>query len=187
MVHFFNRALIFWLLLQPLQNSYGISKPPQFDPRNHAQTQDWQLFWKSSDAFRHDLWSFFSQQGVRFEDWSWTWRVGWLKVCQNSRLEWCKPILESGLFDKAAVVRAQAAISTGRYYHETNDPKILDLLAKSYQLPLNFRNKQPLFPCARLLEAIYGVGGLSATKLAMDLADQHQNTKTLVGKLFQPR
>lgn len=140
-----------------------------FDPHQQASTTDWQYFMRASPEWRRHLFTEFEHQGVKYPDWAWSWRLGWLQTCEKAG-DWCTALVIKALSDKALVVRAQAATTLGRLYDGTQNPEIIANLAAAFQNPHNRRAGKGLFVLQRILFAIYQIGGPVAHKTAGDLA-----------------
>lgn len=144
-----------------------------FDVRRPPAPADWRFFLKAPPATRAQLWAYHSQRGTTLGQWAWGWRLGWVRACGGSNEAYCSDVLRAALFDKALVVRSEAATHIGRRHEATGDTAALELLAKAYVDPRNMRGGRPIFVQERILFAIHRVGGDTALKRGATLAGQH--------------
>jgi len=128
---------------------------------------------KADDVWRKSLWSYYKIQGKNLSDWSWGWRMGWVRKCGVTRAKYCNSVLKQGLFDDAAVVRAESASRIGIKYRDTKSKKIIKLLGKAYRNQANYRRGKPLFVQQRILFAISSLGGKYAKKMGKKIAKSH--------------
>ena len=163
-------------LRQALEN-FEISKEPT--------KSDWKHFHNSTETQRYKLWFYHLKQGKKLKDWAWGWRLGWIRVCANSKKKYCRTILRRALFDKAMVVRAEAATLIGRVYEGTNNPRIVKLLKRAYKIKRNFRSGKPMFVTERILFALHRVGGASIAEEGLQLAKSHPKTHDYWTKVTQ--
>ena len=155
-----------------------------FDISKSATVRDWRYFWKNTPEWRSRLWHYFAQRERKLADWHWTWRVGWLRACRSQVAGWCRQVIEQGLFDRAAVARANAAISV-RALGAASDlgPSLVPLLSRAYRQAGNSRNGKILFPGFRILEALVRVGGGEGLARARHLAADHPRAQQYVRML----
>lgn len=154
-----------------------------FDIHAEPSPADWRYFIRAQEKDREQLWTTHALQGTRLGDWSWGWRLGWVRTCDTSQREFCRDILATALFDRALVVRAEAATRIGRRLEGTGDQANLDLLARSFRESRNFRHGHPLFVQHRILFAIHRIGGPYAADLGVKLSSSHPETKSFWKKL----
>ena len=131
---------------------------------------DWQTFMQASDESRLKLWTYQTNRGRHLHDWSWGWRLGWVRACGRSEATFCAGVLQEALLDKAVVVRAEAASALGRRYEQSANPAVVRLLAEAYGNSRNLRRGKPLFVQRRILYALHQIGGDSALELGGTLA-----------------
>lgn len=150
---------------------------PSFAISASPTTGDWQRFHTLSEQDLKQLWSFHQNKKLTLKDWSWQWRLGWLRACGLAgRKTWCNSILKDGLNDDALVVRAEAANQFGLAKKKTATTSDIAALATAYQRPDNFRNGKPLFVCERILDALATIEHPRAAKVASTLAKKHTRT-----------
>lgn len=163
--------------------SLGWGKPqgtPEtiFDIGVEPKPADWRHFHSMAQVQRRNLWRQHAQQGRTLKDWSWGWRLGWVRACTLNGERYCHKILEEALFDKAMVVRAQAAGALGEKYERTGNAAAIALLDRAYQNPRNERNQKSLFVQYRILHAIHQIGGQSARDVGQRLAKSRPDATT---------
>ncbi len=86
-------------------------------------------------------------------DWHWQWRLAWIKSCDNNNINHCHAILDAGLKDRAAVVRAAAAAQYGRLFEKSNDLEVVEKLKQAYLFKVG-QKKQPDFVKKRIIFAL---------------------------------
>lgn len=158
-----------------------------FDIHAAPTTADWRYFIRAPEKDRERLWYSQSALGAKLGNWSWGWRLGWVRTCEASERSFCLDILKTALFDKALVVRAEAATRIGRRLDGSEDKDSLELLARSYRESRNIRHGQPLYVQNRILFAIHRIGGSHALQLGTALAASHPMTRTYWQKLQSSR
>lgn len=144
-----------------------------FDVTKDPATRDWQRFHQMGEDEREALWLDQARQGKKLADWAWGWRLGWVRVCTFSARAFCRELLETALFDKALVVRAEAAARLGDRFEDTHNPRVVALLAKAFERDDNSRNKKPMFVQFRILYALKQVGGPEAEATGARLSKRH--------------
>ncbi|HYX39484.1 MAG TPA: hypothetical protein VE954_40820 [Oligoflexus sp.] len=132
--------------------------------------RDWQTFMKMSEVEHNAAWKSLKTSGYTFEKLSWEWRTGWIQVCTRRSSKLCGHILQHGLFDRALVVRAEAASSMGERFANTGHAPALRLLATAYAVQQNKKGKDPLYVQFRILHAIQQIGGTESRTLGHKLA-----------------
>ena len=67
-----------------------------FDPKIPPTKAEWQHFHKMSDSEVLKFWTFQKDRGTKgLRDWSWQWRMGWVKRCSAGLKEsFCKGITD---------------------------------------------------------------------------------------------
>jgi hypothetical protein len=175
------------LLASPPASATAPRKLPgvlgNFDIKAEPAPADWRYFLKAPERERELLWSRQSQRGMKLGHWSWGWRLGWVRACGTSEQAYCGQILRTALFDRALVVRAEAATRLGRRYAGSGDADVVRLLAKAYALGRNVRRGQPLFVHMRILFALRDIGGDDALATGEKLAAAHEATAAYWEKL----
>jgi len=99
--------------------------------------------------------------------------MGWVRACSREPNDYCANILEQALFDKALVVRAEAATQLGRVFAGSKNEKFSNLLLKALNNPKNFRNEKPLFVQQRILFAIKQIDNNKAQKESSKASTLH--------------
>jgi hypothetical protein len=154
-----------------------------FDYTKEPSTEDWRYFHKLEAHAQEKVWNSFIKKGVKLNDWSWAWRLGWIRACQTNRKDFCNHILVQALGDRAAVVRGEGATALGRLYENSGRKDIIKHLEKSGLDSRNFRNGKPLFVQKRILFAIVGIGGSDAAGSASKIAKTHKELDNYLKKL----
>jgi len=142
----------------------------QFNIAREPSRPDWRYFIRAPEAAREQLWTYQVKHGRHLGEWSWGWRLGWVRVCGRSDRPYCAAVLREALFDKALVVRAEAATRFGRLFEHTGNPQVVDLLAKAFRNSRNLRHGKPLYVQSRILFAMRQVGGEHALATGQALA-----------------
>jgi len=150
----------------------------QFDIALEPSPADWRFFLKSPEGARAQLWQYHQKRGKGLGHWAWGWRLGWVRVCGTSTAAYCGAVLRDALFDKALVVRAEAATRVGRRFAGKADAGAVKLLAEAYKNPKNLRGGRPLFVQNRILFALKQIGGAAALAEGEALSGQHAAMKT---------
>lgn len=148
-----------------------------FSVESTPTAADWRWFHAMPFHKQKALWDTASRQGKRLSDWSWEWRLAWLRACATSTDRWCDDLTRGALFDRALVVRAEAAAKLGERYADTKDRSLVALLEKAYRDPRNTRNGRPVFIGERILFAMKRVGGDHARDAATRLAGASPETR----------
>lgn len=149
-----------------------------FSIRQPASKEDWLFFMQSEQNWRKSLWKFFSKRNHQLKDWSWTWRLAWIRVCEHDEDQWCSRIMYQGLFDRALIVRAKTANSWGRRFYGTKNKKAGKILEKAFHLSENNRKGKPMFVKNRILFALKNIGGNSNQILGKQLASSRAETQS---------
>ncbi len=166
-----------WLLNLPLTAANHAKTPRLINTAVSPSTSDWKAFWRLSESQRESLYKFHQKQKTEFKDWSWEWRIGWVKSCTSSDKLYCRSILKKALFDPALVVRSTAVDSIATRFQASHSPIAVSLLKAAYKHPENYRHAKPLYIQNHILFALKKVGGAEALGLAGSLALAHSNTK----------
>jgi hypothetical protein len=141
-----------------------------FDHKKEPSPQDWRYFLKLSTQSQELLWRSFVKKGVNLRDWSWAWRLGWIRACTGNQNKFCEQIFNDGLQDRALVVRAEAITALGRNYEKTEREEIVRKIALAAADKRNFRNKRPMYISQRAIFSLHNVGGEKALKEASKIA-----------------
>ena len=164
----------------------------QFRFDQAPQKADWQYFLKAPEAERERLWNYQVKAHHPLAKWAWGWRLGWVRACGESQAAFCGEVLHQALFDKAMVVRAEAATRYGRRFEATKGDaavRAVSDLADAYRLTKNTRGGKPMFVAARILFALHVIGkgesdaGGQALKAGERLAAAHPETAAYWKKL----
>ena len=166
-----------WVVAAPALSATKVSKLESFNIKSEPAPADWRFFLKAPEASRESLWAHHAKLGHHLREWSWGWRLGWVRTCAKSARVYCNDVLKEALFDRAAVVRGEAAARIGTRYEGTKRPDVTALLLDAGKLPGNYRNRTPLYVMQRILFALSQVGGETALSGAATLANAHPTTK----------
>lgn len=161
-------------------------RPGRLEPldiRKEPAPADWRYFLKATDADRAKLWTYHENLGVKLSGWAWGWRLGWVRACGDSDSLLCQDILRQALFDKALVVRAEAATRFGRRFEGSSDHNVITLLSRAYADPRNMRGGKPLYVQSRILFALHRVGGDEAVQAGKRLSLSHPDAKSYWARL----
>ena len=148
-----------------------------FDIGGVPSQADWKFFIHAPERARIQLWEKNARIGKQLAAWNWGWRLGWVRTCSISGHRICQEILRQALFDKALVVRSEAAVRLGSLFAGTAHPNVVALLEQAYVNKANVRAGRPLFVLQRILYALYQVGDETQRERAEALAAQHSETK----------
>jgi hypothetical protein len=118
----------------------------------------------------------------RFNELHWEWRLAWVRACGQGNGPACGQILQLGLFDKALVVRAEAANRVGNRFAGSGHPPAIRILRTAYGIQKNQRNGTPLFVQYRILHALNRIGG-DGVKVGRELAMNLQPTRHYWSKI----
>jgi hypothetical protein len=140
-----------------------------FDIKREPSRADWRYFIRAPDASREQLWAYHTANGRHLKDWAWGWRLGWVRVCAESSRPICGEVLDQALFDRALVVRAEAATRLGRRYSGSGDQAVVARLVSAYRDARNLRHGKPMFVQDRIMFALHEVGGDAAQAAAASL------------------
>ena len=120
-------------------------KAREIDIKRNPEPREWRYFLRNGLKLQQNIWEEQRRKGVAFADWSWGWRILWLKSCGQSQRPHCKGIMTAGLSDVALVVRAEAITQLGLRYQNSRNKNVLDKLSRAALEPRNFRNGKPMF------------------------------------------
>ncbi len=153
------------------------------DIKEAPSKKTWQYFLALDHSSHQQIWQIHKSGGATLKDWSWTWRLAWLKVCSRDTRSPCEEILRLGLRDPAMVVRARAAEIFGLLFEGTGDQTLVRELASVYDLSGNSRHGKALAVRYRILNAINQIGGADAKVLGEKLASSEPSTLSYWRKL----
>ena len=122
-------------------------------------TENWKAFFQFTDLERGQEWKALEKKGNSFEALSWEWKLAWVRSCTYSSTQDCSKIIQLGLFDKALVVRAEAATRLGQRFAGSGHKPAIRILRKAYGIQQNTRSKEPMFVQYRILQALNQIGG----------------------------
>ena len=138
---------VVWHLL--LGGILGLTSLPlnalEIDIKRNPDQREWQYFLRNGLELQKNIWEEQRRKGIAFADWSWKWRILWLKSCEQSQMQHCEGIMTAGLHDAALVVRAEAITQLGLRHQDSRSKAVLDKLARVAREPRNFRNGKPMF------------------------------------------
>ena len=174
-----KRLKLFLILALSLANQGSTGFPHKTKPT----AQSWQYFFKMGERGQRQLWQKKWQQGIGLGDWSWQWRLGWVRACSESISRHCLDILAEATSDKALVVRAEAARAIGTRFRGTENTKAVKILASIYRNPSNLRKKKPLFVQKSVLRALWQIKGPTSQQMGKQLASSSRVTKRYWQKL----
>ena len=146
---------------------------------------DWQYFLDADPHFRSSLWQYQNQRGKDLKDWSWQWRLGWVRACTDSNEHYCAKIFTAALSDKAVVVRADAATRLGRRFEGTGNTWATNALVQAYQNPKNSRHGSPLYVQQRILFSLKQIGGSKANAAGGRIARAHPGSAAYWEKIHR--
>lgn len=121
--------------------------------------ENWKTFFKLSDREKAEEWTALEKKGLSFEGLAWEWKLAWVRSCTFSSTQDCSKIVQLGLFDKALVVRAEAATRLGQRFADSGHMPAIRLLKTAYGIQQNTRSKEPMFVQYRILQALNQIGG----------------------------
>ncbi len=156
---------------------------PEFDVTSEPAQPDWRYFIRAPEVEREKLWQYQLHRGKHLRHWSWGWRLGWVRACSRSDRSYCQGVMREALFDRALVVRAEAATRLGRLYDGSQRDDIIDLLVSAYKDTRNRRRGKPMFVQTRILYALHQIGGPKAKALGSQLASEHELVRRYWQKL----
>ena len=156
---------------------------PEFDFTSEPAQPDWRYFIRAPEVEREKLWQYQLHRGKHLRHWSWGWRLGWVRACSRSDRSYCQGVMREALFDRALVVRAEAATRLGRLYDGSQRDDIIDLLVSAYKDTRNRRRGKPMFVQTRILYALHQIGGPKAKALGSQLASEHELVRRYWQKL----
>lgn len=144
------------------------------DISQHPSRREWQYFLRNNVQSQAHIWKTHQQLGVKFSDWSWGWRILWVKSCGLNQADYCQKILQLGFNDRALVVRAETISQLGQRFRGTGDRKILQKLRQAAGQRRNFRNRRPMFIHNNILRAVQEVGGVNSLALYKQLKQRYR-------------
>ena len=156
--------LVWYLFLGMLLGLASLPlKALEIDIKRNPDQLEWQYFLRNGLELQKNIWEAQQRKGVSFADWSWGWRILWLKSCEQSQMQHCEGIMTAGLNDAALVVRAEAITQLGLRHQNSRNKAVLDKLAQAAREPRNFRNGKPMFIHQNIKLAQHRVAGPAPT------------------------
>ena len=137
---------------------------------------EWQYFLQKGDDFQRNFWQEHKKKHVNFRDWSWSWRILWLKSCGLSKEAHCIEVLAQGFRDEAMVVRAEAITQLGKRFRGSGNADVLAQLRAAFLEPRNFRHKEIMFIHHNILRAMAMVGGKRSEEMRKALSQRYKIT-----------
>ena len=174
-------SIIIWLLISPALAD--VTKLGGLDIKTEPTPKDWKYFHAMSPRDHQNLWERHEESGIKFRDWSWSWRIGWIRVCTFRPEDYCQGLLIGGLWDQALLVRAEAAYRIGNRYAGTENTSAIEILTKAFSNGKNWRNGKPLKIQNKIIHALYKIGGEGGVLAAKSLAASSDDTKVYFSKL----
>ncbi len=135
--HLLLGGMLSWAALPLMAAEINIKRNPD--------QREWRYFLRNGVELQRNIWEEQRRQGVAFADWSWVWRILWLKSCGQSQQQHCQAIMAAGLNDAALVVRAEAITQLGLRHQNSHNQTVLHKLKQAAREPRNFRNGKPMF------------------------------------------
>ncbi len=142
-----------------LSSTLSFAKGTNWSWTESPSTENWKAFFKMNDQDKALAWKALEKKGGTFEALSWEWKLAWVRSCTFSSTQDCSKIVQLGLFDKALVVRAEAATRLGQRFADSGHKPAIRLLKTAYGIQQNTRSKEPMFVQYRILQALNQIGG----------------------------
>ncbi len=179
-----SKILIF-LMLCPVKIAAAIDTKnlETFPIHISPSPEDWRGFLLAQPEDRAQLWHYHSNRDKLLKDWSWEWRLAWIKTCIIDSSLYCSHILKAALTDKAAVVRAEAADLIGKRFMNSKSLPALKILHLAYTYQITKMQGKPLFVQLRILKAIHSIGGKHSLGVGTKAAKYSKATKSYWSKL----
>ena len=127
--------------------------------RHKLNKSEWQYFLRKDKDFQRNFWQEHKKRQINFRDWSWSWRILWLKSCGLSKEPHCIEVLAQGFRDEAMVVRAEAISQLGMRFRGSSNGDILAQLHAAFMEERNFRHQEVMFIHHNILRAMAMIGG----------------------------
>lgn len=153
-----------------------------FSVKREANQKDWQLFYSSTPSWRRELWNSAQKESIKWQDWHWTWRIGWVKTCASENSKYCNKILSLGLNDHALVIRLLTIKKIGHKYWGKKNKHLIEQLKNSFLKEKSGTNAMKMKK--RLLWAILKIDGENAIKVGSKLAQKNVTTKNYWQKIL---
>lgn len=156
------------------------------DPSKAPNATEWRRFMEMPAREIEALWYSNAHRGNTLASWDWKWRLGWVRVCavpSGTRPGFCGQLLESGLQDKALVVRAEAAGAIGTTMEGSMDAALSRKLLATLRDRRNTRGGVPVMVQKRALYSIFKIGHSDSLKEAAAIAARTPELKAYWEKL----
>lgn len=171
-----------FLVLISIYHLTAVGQP--FDPKRAANKDAWRHFLTASPQWRYSLWTSLEARTSQkqWEQWHWSWRIGWVKACGLDSWDFCRFVFRAGLDDKALVVRTAAVRVLARRYSGTADTALVALLGERFRLEAKTSYADTIR--RDILYALLQVGGAKALELGGQLANMHPKSSSYWQKLL---
>ena len=143
------------------------------DHRQTPNQSEWKYFLQQDVRFQKNLWHSKSKRNIRFSDWSWGWKILWLRACSTKTEGYCQHILARGFEDSAMVVRAEAIKQIAKRMQGSGNVAMLRRLQVAFEDRRNFRNRQLMFIHRHILAAMKVIGGKESKDMRMALRKRY--------------
>ncbi|MBP6217554.1 MAG: hypothetical protein KA436_03085 [Oligoflexales bacterium] len=139
------------------------------------EVEVWKNFFKQNAESKEKIWlEHQKSSSPHLKAWHWTWRLAWVKSCQNNLSSWCSALMKEGLKDRALAVRVETTKVLGKTYEGKPTDKILRLLIDQYRDRVSSKNPSEK---NSILYALKTIGGDKAMIEARSLAFLDKKTK----------
>ena len=109
--------------------SLANSKTFNINVQTPAEMRTWKALMELNPVQQVATWNSYKASKIALKDLHWTWRLGWMQICQTSNAEVCPAILAEGLKDNALLVRNKAVRIIGERYENRGESGVLIALA----------------------------------------------------------
>lgn len=161
----------------------GAFKDPLFRINEEPGVKDWRYFMQLPEPEKDSLWVHFTKEKKQLKDWSWSWRMAWVKSCRTGSNTRCHPILNQALVDEALVVRTEAVKVVGERFQQSKSKVVAKALYTVFKNKGNYHHGVPLQIQQNILFSLHQVGGPEALTTARKLAATDPTLKTYWAKL----
>ena len=140
--------------------------------------EEWRFFLNTSSKWKESVWKKLRQENNKFSQWTWGWKLAWLRSCIKKKLSYCQKIVNWSINDPALVIRSMAVNILGQNYARSNHQEVIDILSREYLKKRNLNNNKPTFIHKRILWALQNIGGEQSLKEALHLSNKYKSTQT---------